>query len=112
MSSGLWSEEDDNQSSNTAASTSSSNASVFEPKNLSQSKNNIFATYMSQTNAWRYEGKSHVYAKKAVAEANTALMEFVAWEQKLKARCGSGMPCLGLDWPKNWTESNGYHQSG
>ncbi|CAO3688303.1 unnamed protein product [Umbelopsis vinacea] len=112
VSSGLWSEEDDNQSSNTAASTSSSNVSVFEPKNLSQSKNNMFATYMSQTSAWRYEGKSHVYAKKAVAEANTALMEFVAWEQKLKAGCGSGMPCLGLDWPKNWTESSVYQQSG
>lgn len=107
ISSGMWSEEDDNQSNNTAASTSSSSVSVPEPKAMSQTKNNIFAGYMSHANAWRYEGKSHVYAKKSVEEANTALMEFISWGQKVSTRCGSGMPCLGLDWPKNWTEISG-----
>ncbi|KAI8583756.1 hypothetical protein K450DRAFT_195503 [Umbelopsis ramanniana AG] len=110
VSSGVWSEEDDNQSSNTAASTSSSNVSVMEPKNGASTKNSVFSSYMSQTYLWRYEGKSHVYAKKAVAEASNALLEFESWEQKMKTRCGAGMPCLGLDWPKNWSDNGGYQQ--
>jgi hypothetical protein len=108
MSSIVWSEEDDSQSSNTATSTCSSNISVLESKNMAQFKNTVFSNYMAHADGWRYELKSHVYAKKAVSESNTALMEFDAWDPKAAlSRNESELPCLGLDWPKNWTESSG-----
>lgn len=102
--SSVSSEEDDSQSNNTAASTCSSTISYLESK----SKNSVFAMYVAHANEWRYDLKSHVYAKKVVSESNTALMEFEAWDPKAAlSRNESELPCLGLDWPKNWTETSG-----